>query len=132
MIDSTHQSPLNEKTTKKSKKTIDITDGSGEPELEGGSLHLVPCRWSLTGWRYVKVDPAEQKYFSSPHRINGQGIYTGNQSPQTRKKMLNILGGDNSSIVERKWIGDDKMNLEEIGTTYSKFFSPTKYALNIF
>ena len=90
--------------------------------MEGGSLHLVPCRWSLTGWKYVKMDPA----FNSPHRINGQGIYTGNTSPQTKKKMLNILGGDSTGIVERKWIGDDKMSVEEIGTTYSKFFSPTK------
>jgi hypothetical protein len=39
--------------------------------------------------------------------------------------MMNILGGDNSGIVERKWIGDEA-SIEEIGTTYSKFFSPTK------
>jgi hypothetical protein len=41
--------------------------------------------------------------------------------------MLKILGGDNTSMLERKWIGDEKMGVEEIGTTYSKFFSPTKY-----
>lgn len=40
--------------------------------------------------------------------------------------MLNILGGDSSEIVERRWIGADKMSVEEIGTSYSKFFSPTK------
>jgi hypothetical protein len=87
---------------------------------------LVPCRWSLTGWKYVKVDPSDQRFFNSPHRINGQGIYTGNTSPQTKKKMLHILGGDHSSIAERKWIGEDKISVEEIGTTYTKFFSPTK------
>ena len=44
-----------------------------------------------------------------------------------KKKMLNILGGDSSEIAERKWIGGDtKMSAEEIGTSYSKFFSPTK------
>jgi len=51
---------------------------SEEPELEGGSLHLVPCRWSLSGWKYVKADPGDHKFFNNPHRINGQGIYTGN------------------------------------------------------
>lgn len=40
--------------------------------------------------------------------------------------MLNILGGDSASINERKWIGDEKMSAVEIGTSYSKFFSPTK------
>lgn len=34
-------------------------DYSPERELKSGSLHLVPCRWSLTGWKYVMVDPAE-------------------------------------------------------------------------
>jgi hypothetical protein len=128
--DNASQTPVNNANTgkvKKTKKASDLMDGSYEPELEGGSLHLVPCRWSLTGWKYVKVEPGDQKFFNSPHRINGQGIYTGNQSPQTKKKMLNILGGDNTGIVERKWIGDDKMSAEEIGTTYTKFFSPTKY-----
>jgi len=23
------------------------------------SLHLVPCRWERSGWRYVQVDPAD-------------------------------------------------------------------------
>jgi len=102
-----------------------IHDYSDEPELGGESLHLVPCRWSLTGWKYVKVDPQEAKYFSNPHRVNGQGIYTGTQSPAVRKKMLNILGGDTVMLEQRKWIGDEAAEVE-VGTTYSKFFSPTK------
>jgi hypothetical protein len=79
------QTPANAASPAKAKKLkakpADLTDGSFEPELEGGSLHLVPCRWSLTGWKYVKVEPGEHKFFNSPHRINGQGIYTGNRSP---------------------------------------------------
>ena len=65
-----------------------------EAELEGGSLHLVPCRWSLSGWKYVKVDPGDVQYFNSPHRINGQGIYSGYQSPSNKKKPQNLLNGD--------------------------------------
>jgi hypothetical protein len=57
--------------------------------------------------------------------VNGQGIYTGTQSPAVRKKMLNILGGDTLMLEQRKWIGDEAAEVE-IGTTYSKFFSPTK------
>lgn len=57
--------------------------------------------------------------------MNGQGIYTGTQSPAVRKKMLNILGGDTVMLEQRKWIGDEA-NDEQLGTTYAKFFSPTK------
>jgi hypothetical protein len=85
----------------------------------------VPCRWSLSGWKYVKVDPQEQKFFNSPHRINGQGIYTGNQSPANRKKIMRILGGDQGQIDQRRWMADE-LNADELGTTYSKHFSPTK------
>lgn len=63
--------------TSPSKKVAE-RGSSEEPELEGGSLHLVPCRWSLSGWKYVKADPGDHKFFNNPHRINGQGIYTGN------------------------------------------------------
>jgi hypothetical protein len=84
-IDLSSNTPVNAASPAKFKKfttkAADLTDGSFEPELEGGSLHLVPCRWSLTGWKYVKVEPGDHKFFNSPHRINGQGIYTGNRSP---------------------------------------------------
>jgi hypothetical protein len=97
---------------------------AGEKELEGGSLHLVPCRWSLSGWKYVKIDPSDHIFFNSPHRMNGHGIYTGNQSPAQKKKIMDMLGGDTSSFDQRQWIGGPQP--EEIGTTYAKFFSPTK------
>ena len=104
---------------------IHTTSLSPEKELEGGSLHLVPCRWSLTGWKYVKMDPSDHTYFNSPHRVNGQGIYTGNASPENKKKLQNIIGGDNTSFDQRQWMKDGP-NAEESGTTYSKYFSATK------
>jgi len=69
-----------------------------EKELEGGSLHLVPCRWSLSGWKYVKQDPGDHRFFNSPHRVNGQGIYTGNQSPSQQKRIMGTLGKDATSF----------------------------------
>lgn len=95
-----------------------------EPELEGGSLHLVPCRWSLSGWKYVKMDPGDHKYFNSPHRVNGQGIYTGPQSPSNAKKMQAILlNGDATTFEQRQW---GTQNEEKLSSTYSKHFSPAK------
>ena len=37
-------------------------------------MMLVPCRWSKTGFKYVEVDPNKTKFFTAPHRINGQGM----------------------------------------------------------
>ena len=88
-------------------------------------MHLVPCRWSLTGWKYVKQDPKDQNYFNNPHRINGHGIYGGALSPENRKKMINLLKGDPAALEQRLWMIDN-MNVEEIGTTYAKYFSSTK------
>lgn len=113
----TSESPLHQTLTnqkiKQNLHNTSINDHVDEPELEGGSLHLVPCRWSLSGWKYVKVDPNETKFFSNPHRVNGQGIYTGTQSPAVRKKMLNILGGDTVMLEQRKWIGEEMNNDEK-------------------
>ena len=71
------------------------------------------------------MDPSDHTYFNSPHRVNGQGIYTGNGSPANKKKLQNIIGGDNTSFDQRQWMKDGP-NAEEIGTTYSKYFSATK------
>ena len=35
---------------------------------------VVPCRWSHTGWKYVVQDPAQEKYFSHPNRVNSLGF----------------------------------------------------------
>ena len=41
------------------------------------NLHLVPCRWERSGWRYVQVDPADQGFFNNPNRVNNFGIDSG-------------------------------------------------------
>ena len=38
------------------------------------NLHLVPCRWERSGWRYVQKDPAEHGFFKNPNRVNNFGI----------------------------------------------------------
>lgn len=37
-------------------------------------MHLVPCRWSRSGWKYVEVDPKTSKFFNNPNRVNSFGI----------------------------------------------------------
>jgi hypothetical protein len=37
-------------------------------------MHLVPCRWSRSGWKYVEVDPAGHNFFKNPNRVNSFGI----------------------------------------------------------
>ena len=38
------------------------------------NLHLVPCRWERSGWRYVQKDPADEKFFRNPNRVNNFGV----------------------------------------------------------
>ena len=37
-------------------------------------LHLVPCRWERSGWRYVQKDPQQHGFFSNPNRVNSFGV----------------------------------------------------------
>ena len=37
-------------------------------------LHLVPCRWERSGWRYVQRDPAAHQFFNNPNRVNNFGV----------------------------------------------------------
>ena len=37
-------------------------------------MHLVPCRWEHSGWKYVQVDPKDHNFFNNPNRINSVGI----------------------------------------------------------
>jgi hypothetical protein len=45
-------------------------------------MHLVPCRWQRTGWKYVEADPGSQNFFNNPNRVNSFGI-----SPKSQHKM---------------------------------------------
>jgi hypothetical protein len=44
-----------------------------DPYALDDNIKLVPCRWSNTGWKYVKEDPSDQQFFSSPNRVNSHG-----------------------------------------------------------
>ena len=37
------------------------------------NMHLVPCRWERSGWRYVQRDPGAIGFFNNPNRINSFG-----------------------------------------------------------
>ena len=46
-----------------------------ELDLEGQTkMHLVPCRWSRSGWKYVEVDPIQHNFFKNPNRVNSFGV----------------------------------------------------------
>ena len=40
----------------------------------GQQLHLVPCRWAHSGWRYVQKDPKDHGFFRNPNRVNNFGV----------------------------------------------------------
>ena len=44
-----------------------------DPYALDDNIKLVPCRWSNTGQKYVKEDPSDQRFFSSPIRVNSHG-----------------------------------------------------------
>lgn len=43
------------------------------------NLHLVPCRWERSGWRYVQKDPADVGFFNNPNRVNNFGVASNNK-----------------------------------------------------
>ena len=45
-----------------------------DPYLADENIKLVPCRWSNSGWKYVKEEPQSQKFFNSPNRVNTFGF----------------------------------------------------------
>ena len=55
-------------------KQFDLMDAEISMNQE---LHLVPCRWERSGWRYVQKDPADQGFFRNPNRVNNYGVDSG-------------------------------------------------------
>lgn len=51
---------------------VDYIGGGEQPD--GQQLHLVPCRWERSGWRYVQKDPQEHGFFRNPNRVNNFGV----------------------------------------------------------
>ena len=45
-----------------------------ENDRDRATMHLVPCRWSKNGFKYIQVDLKDHnKFFRNPNRINGHG-----------------------------------------------------------
>jgi len=52
------------------------------------ALHLVPCRWERSGWRYVQADPAAIGFFNNPNRVNNFGV-----NPDKKRYASAVRGG---------------------------------------
>lgn len=70
-----------------SKSSVPQSMKGGKGELQDPSMHLVPCRWSRSGWKYVEVDPKEAGFFNNPNRVNSFGM-----SPQGKKDAKGVKG----------------------------------------
>jgi hypothetical protein len=78
------------------------------------NLHLVPCRWERSGWRYVQKDPADHGFFNNPNRVNNFGVDSGKKrfaSSNRRDSFYNT--GNRSAFGVEKKIGE---------TTYGRTF----------
>ena len=47
-------------------------------------MHLVPCRWEKSGWKYVQTDPQEHGFFNNQNRVNFHGIKQPRQAKERR------------------------------------------------
>ena len=77
-------------------------DGAGE------QLHLVPCRWSRTGWKYVNADPKVTNFFNNPNRLNSIGFSPNRQDGKFKRPV------------------DVNVTKEFASTTYARSFDPSK------
>ena len=74
-------------------------------------MHLVPCRWSKSGWKYVESDPSGTKFFTNPNRNNKMGY-----SPEVNR--------DSKAASFRQAESQYYKNDNEKLTTYGAFFKP--------
>lgn len=70
------------------------------------NLHLVPCRWAHSGWKYVQKDPSDTNFFQNPNRVNNFGVNA------DRKRFASSNGAYGSGITKKR----------EEETTYGRFF----------
>jgi hypothetical protein len=77
---------------------------------------LVPCRWQRSGWKYVKVNPEEHKYFSNPNRVNSQGY---SASSLSNKQPIQKFYGAGVTAIARDFDEVDRF----ANTTYGSFFN---------
>ena len=88
-----------------------------ELDAEGQTkMHLVPCRWSRSGWKYVEVDPKDHTFFKNPNRVNSFGV----TSPQKGRKGGSVA---RSTFQTSKSAFGQKPQAPESQTTYGRFFA---------
>ena len=89
-----------------------------DDEMEmNANLHLVPCRWERSGWRYVQRDPGQQEFFNNPNRVNSFGVDSGKK----RHVSQNARGSFYNTANNRSAFGAPRNNLGE--TTYGRTFA---------
>ncbi len=84
------------------------------------NLHLVPCRWSPTGWRYVQKDPKEQKFFNNANRVNNFGVASDRKRHQSTGMRQTMFKSTNRSAFNPH--ATNKSRADQ--TTYGSSFIP--------
>ena len=87
-----------------------------ELDAEGQTkMHLVPCRWSRSGWKYVEVDPKDHQFFKNPNRVNSFGVTSPNKARKGGSVARKSYMTNKSAFAETKNEGGM--------TTYGRFFA---------
>ena len=87
-----------------------------DEEIEmNANLHLVPCRWERSGWRYVQKDPQAHGFFNNPNRVNSFGVDSGKRRFASSQRRDSFYATGNKSAF-----GAPKNNPSE--TTYGRTF----------
>lgn len=82
------------------------------------ALHLVPCRWERSGWRYVQADPGHTGFFNNPNRVNNFGVMADGKQ---RRYGSHVRGGSsNFYLTSNKSAFGQVKNIGE--TTYGQNF----------
>ena len=88
-----------------------------ESEADQPTMHLVPCRWEHSGWKYVQVDPKAHNFFNNPNRINCHGI---SNKPKRATRHQSVKRDSYYGTSQRSaFLGERKQS----DTTYGRFFS---------
>ena len=85
-------------------------------------LHLVPCRWERSGWRYVQAAPGQIGFFNNPNRVNNFGVMADNK--QRRYDSAVRGGSSNFYMTSNKSAFGQVKNIGE--TTYGQNFIPQR------
>ena len=83
------------------------------------NLHLVPCRWERSGWRYVQLDPGNTRFFNNPNRVNNFGVGAEKRrfASQNRMDSSFYQTANRSAFKE----GGQRRGVNQ--TTYGSFFA---------